>query len=260
MKIFILLFSFAVTLSAQNDNLLKQCMPQLAAGGGWSTSISIYNLADRASSGILQFFDSRAEPLTLAVMQNGSLMTTDRVELSVPANGATVIDLPDIGSAIQQGYAVLTRGIGSLNATLTFRQRVPGRPDFEATVPGRNVITKNWAMLFDNRGGLASSFAIVNPDSAPAQFLFVFYDGVGSRLASGTLSLAGGQQQTFSSASRWPALLERHGTVHVSRVDPGPAGADFGVNVLGLRFNPTGAFSSIYMEPMSFNAIIRVIQ
>jgi hypothetical protein len=260
MKVILILFSFAVAASAQNENLFRQCLPQVAAGGGWSTSISVYNLSDRASSGSLRFFDAQAQPLTFAVVRNGLSMLTDSVEISVGSNGATVIELPDFGSATQQGYAVLTRGIGSLNATVTFRQRIPGRPDFEATVPARNVVTKKWAMLFDNTTGLGTSFAIVNPDSDPAEFEFIFYDGVGSRLTSGVLKLAGGQQQTFSSASRWPALLERHGTVHVSRVDPGPAGADFGVNVLALRFNPTGAFSSIYMEPMSLNAIIRVIQ
>jgi hypothetical protein len=259
MKLLLILFSFAAVASAQNENLFKQCLPQIAAGGGWSTSVSVYNLSNTPSLGTLQFFDAKAQPLTLAVMHNGLLTMTERLDVSVGGNGATVIELPDIGSVTQQGYAVLTRAIGSLNATATFRHRVHGT-DFEATEPGRNVVTKKWAMLFDNTGGLSTSFAIVNPDSAPAEFEFVFYSGAGTRLVSGVLKLAGGEQQTFSSASRWPVLLNRRGTVQVSRMNPGPAGADTGVNVLGLRFNPTGAFSAIYMEPMSMSAIIRVIQ
>jgi hypothetical protein len=259
MKFFLILFSFAAVASAQNENLFKQCLPQIAAGGGWSTSVSVYNLSDSPSLGTLQFFDAQAQPLTVSVMHNGLLTRAERLDVSVGGNGATVIELPDIGSVTHQGYAVLTRAVGSLNATATFRHRVQGI-DFEAAVPGRNVVTKKWAMLFDNTGGLSTSFAIVNPDSAPAEFEFVFYSGTGSRIVSGVVKLAGGQQQTFSSFSRWPVLLERRGTVQVSRLDPGLAGADVGVNVLGLRFNPTGAFSAIYMEPMSLNAIIRVIQ
>jgi hypothetical protein len=259
MKLLLILFAFAAAASAQNENLFKQILPQIAVGGGWSTSVAIYNLSDKPSFGTLQFFDARAQPLTVSMMHNGLLITADRLDVSVGGNGATVVEVPDIGSVTQQGYATLTRAIGPLNATVTFRQRIQGT-EFEATVPGRNVVVKKWAMLFDNTGGLGTSFAIVNPDPAPAQFEFVFYDGTGSRLVSDVFRLAGGQQQTFSSASRWPVLTGRRGTVQVSRVDPGPAGADYGVNLLGLRFNSTGAFSSIYMEPMSMSAIIQVIQ
>ena len=260
MRLCILLVATTIAGFAQNDNLFKQCVPHLAAGGGWSTSISIYNMTDTIASGKLQFFDSQARPLSVPVSHEGSLAVTDTVQVTLAANGSTLIDLPDIGTSTAQGYAVLTRAVGGLSASATFRQRVAGRPDFEATVPGRNVVTKNWGMLFDNTNGLSTSVAIVNPDSAPAEFRFLFYDGAGSPLVSDVVRLNGGQHQAFSSAARWGALVNRRGTVHVSRLSPGASSADFGVNVLALRFNPTGAFSWIIAEPTLFVAVIQVIQ
>ncbi len=234
-------------------------MPHLAVGGGWSTSIMLYNLREVPALGTLRFYDQQGRPLLLPVSQNLELSSAESVDVVVQPNGSKVIELPDIGSATQQGYAVLTRASGSLSATLTFRQRVPGRADFEATLPSWNLITKRWAMSFDNVGGYSTSFAVQNPDSAPANVLFTFYDNPGNVIAAETITLAGGQQQAFSSPARWPAVLNRRGTVHITRVAAGPGAFDFGINVAALRFNPTGAFSWIYMEPPLL-AVIRVLE
>ena len=121
MRFFILLFATTIAGFAQNDNLFKQCLPHLAVGGGWSTSISIYNLTDKTASGSLRFFDSQARPLTLPVSHEGTLAVTDTVQVTLAANGSTLIDLPDIGTSTAQGYAVLTRAVGALSASATLR-------------------------------------------------------------------------------------------------------------------------------------------
>jgi hypothetical protein len=245
---------------AQNENLFVQCIPHIAAGGGWSTSISIYNLRETVSLGTLNFYDPQGQPMPVAMQQAAGLVITDSVQVTVEPNGSRVFELPGSGPNLQQGYAILTRATGSMSSLVTFRQHIDGRADYEATVPGSNVVTKRWAMLFDNTGGASTSFAIVNPDRAAADFQFTFFDSIGVPLTTETIRLRGGQQQSFSSSGRWSAVANRRGTVQVSRLSPGPAGADFGVNVFALRFNPTGAFSWIYMEPPTLAAIIQVIQ
>jgi hypothetical protein len=259
-RILIILLSFCFAVSAQNENLFVQCMPHIAAGAGWSTSISIYNLRETVSIGTVTFYDSQGRPMAVTIQQPLGPVLTDNLQVTVEPNGSRVIELFGTGPNLQQGYAILTRAVGSMSALVTFRSHVEGRPDYEATVPGSNVVTKRWAMLFDNTGGLSTTFAIVNPDRAPADFQFTFFDTIGVPLMSEKITLAGGQQQTFSSAGRWAAVVNRRGTVQVSRLSPGPAGADFGVNVFALRFNPTGAFSWIYMEPPTLAALIQVIQ
>lgn len=259
-RFLILTLAFIPALLAQNENLFVQCIPHIAAGGGWSTSISIYNLRESVSLGTLTFHDPQGRPMPVTIQQPTGPILTDTIQVTVEPNGSRVFELPGTGPNLQQGYAMLTRATGSMSSLVTFRQHVEGRPDYEATIPGSNIVTKRWAMLFDNTGGLSTSFAIVNPDPAPAEFQFTFFDSIGVPLTTERFTLSGGQQQTFSSAGRWGAVVNRRGTVQVSRLSPGPAGADYGVNILALRFNPTGAFSWIYMEPPTLAAIIQVIQ
>ena len=225
-------------------------MPQIAAGGGWGTSIHVLNPADTPATGLVRFYDQGGQLLSLMVADDQTEFLADRVPLEIAANGSKEINILDASFVTQQGYAVLTRGEGALTSSVTFRQRVSGRPDFESGLPSWGVTTQKWLLPFDNMSGYSTSFAVVNPDTTPADYLFSFYDSAGAKITTEAIAVGGGQHQSFSSPQRWPAVANRRGSVRISVVSSGTSPSQFGVNPVALLFNSSGAFSWIYMVPV----------
>jgi hypothetical protein len=64
-------------------------------------------------------------------------------------------------------------------------------------------------------------------------------DDTGKQLATDTLTLSARGHTSFDLKSRWSALADRRGAIEVRRPTPG------GFRLLGLRFNPQGAFTTV---------------
>ena len=255
-KLGMILAAYAGLLSAQSarpsDLSRFAYLPQIAAGGGWSTVIYILNTSDTAATGVLQFYDQQGTLLPFALADPPNVIA-HTIQLRIGPNGSQSYTLAGTGP-VQAGYAVLTRSQGRLSASLTLIQRVPGRPDFQASLPGMGVTTKKWLLPFDNTDGFSTAFAVVNPGRGPANYVFEFYDNTGSLIAvEALIQIPAGQQQAFSSPVRWPEVANTRGSVQISRTDVAgiigaeAAGTPSGLNPVALQFNPTGAFSWIYM-------------
>jgi hypothetical protein len=91
---------------------------------------------------------------------------------------------------------------------------------------------------FDNTGGFTTAAAFLNSsDSQSGTLTLRFRDEAGALIGTGGLSLAPRNRQAFALSERFSAIANRRGVAEITS-----SGGE--LNVLGLRFNPRGAFTS----------------
>ncbi len=226
------------------DSTRDAVIPQVVDGGGWQTSIILLNPGSKPLDAIIGFFGDSGKLVELPIRQlnnsRHSILTGP-----IPAGGSITIDTADLDSTTVQGYAIVAAmdPTSMLTGLAVFRQRVSGRPDFEAVVPISPYDEVEFAMPFDNRNGFSTGIAIANPDDgegAPSSTLtFQFNDPDGKLISTQTLSMAATTHTAFSIPAQWPSLSGRNGTVIVRSTGRQ-------LSALGLRFNPGGAFTSFH--------------
>jgi hypothetical protein len=240
-----------VRLSNRNvlvDTLRDTVIPHIAAGGSWSTTLTLVNLDLAPSRATLFFADSQGNDLFLNFV--GLPQARAQLAFEIPANGSVVIETVDSG-VLQQGYALLVASRpfgndGKIGGVAVFRQTVGGRPDFEAAVPLSPVTEKRFRIPFDNAAGFATGVALMSfgvdaqgdVTMAPATIRAEFWDESGNRLGNGLLTLPPLGHRAFALSDQFPALAGRRGTIEFVSSNDFMAG-------VGLRFSPGGAFTSV---------------
>jgi hypothetical protein len=126
-------------------------------------------------------------------------------------------------------------GSTGVGASAIFRSHVVGRQDSEAVSAMAAASPKGFILPFDNRNGFGTGVAIVNVGSAGVIPITV-RDSVGSVLFTENLPLNSDAHVSFSLTDRYPLLSGRAGTVEIGSSTAA---------VLGLRFNPSGSFTSV---------------
>jgi hypothetical protein len=147
--------------------------------------------------------------------------------------------LVDTG-ALQTGWAVLDYdGESRIGGVLTFRQRVLGRPDFESSVLlGRDDEARVY-VAFDNTESYSTTLAITNPSPTDTTDLRLrFWDPSGSEIITRDIRLSAGTTVAFSIPERYPELAGRSGQLRIE-------GSGNRLATIALRFNPSGAFSTV---------------
>jgi hypothetical protein len=211
-------------------------LPQMANGDGWKTQLFLVNLATVRMSFMLDFWRSDGSFWQLNIPSVG---TGDRITGSLPAGATAVLETSGQGP-LDQGWAELTYdyNVGKIGGFAVFRQSVTGRPDFEAVVPLSSLFDKAVILPYDNTAGFSTGVACVNGSrSGPATITATFRDETGATYATETIQLAQSGHRAFTMPSAFPVTQGRRGTV-VFR-----SNTNF-FSVLGLRFNPSGAFTS----------------
>ncbi|MBA3974889.1 MAG: hypothetical protein C0504_11815 [Candidatus Solibacter sp.] len=219
--------------------------PHLAVGQEWETSFVIVNMSTDPARFNLGFFDTTGAPMTVSYSDGKSAPAASGavVTQTLAAEGSTVITVYNDGRPLRTGFAILeppseTQRLGGY---AVFKQRVAGRPDFEAVVPLTDY--DDWAVYlpFDNSPGLDTGMALVNPSKdQTATVDLYFIDEAGARITKQTLTLKPGEQTAFSLTEKYPALKGKRGTLYAE------SSIDY-LSVLGLRFNlgGGGAFTSL---------------
>jgi hypothetical protein len=158
------------------------------------------------------------------------------VTLNLPAKGATLIEVPNVGSLVQ-GYvtAVLPTGVTGYGV---FRQSVPGVPDQEAVVPLSGNTATTSTLLFDDTK-YVTGVAVVNVTPVNNTITATARDNQGNTIGTSTLSL-GPNAKTALVLRNIPGLASVAGAVGSVDFTAGIGN----VAALGLRFNGT-AFTSI---------------
>jgi hypothetical protein len=94
-------------------------------------------------------------------------------------------------------------------------------------------------LAFDNTSGTQNGVALANVSMLPGDFKVVIRDDAGVETQTGTLRLDARGHTAFVLSSQYPVTSQRRGTIEFRP----PSGSD--VSLLGLRFAPSGAFTTI---------------
>ncbi len=213
----------------------RQILSQIADGAGWKTSIIITNLDTDAAPFTLRFFANDGTPLRLPF--EGSPGRLESLQGIIPVGGTRTILTLGTDTALSQGWAELT-STKVINGLGIFRQRVDGRPDQEAAVSA--ILPSSRFMLpFDNLQGFVSSMALANTNATASRATTVTpRNEDGTNLLGDSVNLPPLGYTSFAMSDRFPSMAGRRGAAEFNS-----SGPDFAA--LGLRFNNTGAFTSL---------------
>lgn len=212
------------------------------SGGTWTTSIIITNLGNTPAPYRINFYNNDGAPQAFSIVGRGTASTFNG---NIPVNGSTILTtVGSTSSPLIQGWAQLDDSNSSDDVGLMaiFRQRVPGRADYEASVPASTPVDYNSVIPFDNMPDsgqqYVSGFAILNPQSAADSSIPIdFYDEAGNRLGGETILLGPRKKLVFVATDRWPVLAGKRGTIKFAL-------GSYGLSLLGFRFGPA-AFTTL---------------
>jgi hypothetical protein len=233
----------AAALQGQQE---RQFVPQIADGGGWQTTLTIVNTSRTVEGFVeLKFYDPNGIEMPLPISGVGAVTTLVR---RVRPAGTLVLETSGSAPATISGWALVVSGADPLSPTpaapvtvfTTFRSRIFGRPDFEAAVFPVAGTTNQLTMPLDNTGGTVSSYALANGTGFNMNVRIVFADESGQPFLEENLGMAPWGQTSFESTNRFPLTRSKRGTVTFQA--PTAAGR---LGAIGLRFNPTGPFSTL---------------
>lgn len=218
----------------------NEIITHIADGGSWKTSITLINLSQaKTATYTLKFYgdSGAAKSFPFEGVGNASTLTG-----TLPAGGSTVIKTTGTGAATTQGWAQFDffSTTDSVGGWAVFTN---GNGN-EAAVPFESDLDENPILSFDNTNGYGMGVALVNSDSSPVTITATFKDGSGSILGVRQLTMDPMTHTSFIFADQWPFTAGRQGMVYFQCSDMFGANA-FGVAVLGLRFTPKGAFTSV---------------
>jgi hypothetical protein len=213
-------------------------VPQIADGGGWKTSMALFNRSNRTIQGTLTFHGGRGEMVAFPI---GAFQPVSVMTLTLGPNETRNIETEGTASTTTVGWALIDAD-DDIAGFAVFRQRVVGRPDFEATVP---VVLGGSQMIsaFDQTGGFTTGLALVSLNSGQVTLTLTFRDEIGNLMLERTVVLDTRHHTSFSFADRYPELAGKKGSlVIVGRSSAIQSGV---FAPLGLRFNPTGSFTTV---------------
>ncbi len=207
-------------------------MADLASGGGWDTTIELVNVGSvNAQTGIGVFGDD-GSPLSLPVVPG--FPPTTAIGRAVAPNTTLLIDSSN-SDALQTGYAHLNSDAG-IEGFIRFRY---APRDQEAIVPLETRNAASYVLAFDNTSGIATGAAIANLTATPANIPVLIRNNTGAQIGSGTISLAAKGHASFVLSDRFANAANQTATIEVDT----PANGQ--ISVLGLRFPPSGRFTTI---------------
>ncbi|HEY3440912.1 MAG TPA: hypothetical protein VGK29_09180 [Paludibaculum sp.] len=211
----------------------RQVLSQLADGQSWQTTITLVNMENAQSDFTLRFYAQDGSLLRLPIEGNpGRLEAYQGV---IPPGGSRTIRTAGTDAALSQGWAELetTHQIGGVGI---FRQRIAGSPDLEAAVSVTNPANR-FLLAFDNLQSFVTSMALVNTNTVQSRGLNITGRlENGGPLFSDTINLPPRGQTAVESFTRFPSTANQRGVLDMT------SSGDF--TGLGLRFNPTHAFTS----------------
>lgn len=234
-----LMFLAAGTLAAQVTPTFY--VPQVVEGGSWKTIFTIVNLAFTSGRGTIRFFSERGQELPLPVVGQ-SKSPVSEVTVDVAPRGVVMVETvgrPEVDTIV--GWADFQYDISApLVISCIVKQRVAGRPDYESAVPVRPVSSRVHLVAFDNRAQYATGLAVMNGSQTAAVTVPVLVrDEIGQPVYAGSMSLQPRNHRAFVLADEFPITKGVRGTIEFNPQSEG------WFAMIGLRFNPTGPFTTI---------------
>lgn len=215
-------------------------IPQVVDGAGWKTTFVFHNVDTKTVRFRVFFLKSDGTDMSLPMVGQGAGVG---ITLTLPVAATAVMETVGDSTVLSQGWAYVDRenagdGVAGL---AVFRQRLAGKADQEAVVPIASEFGTRFILVYDNTQSYVTSMAIANPDSVTAPVDVTIRDQNGAVVRQTTTNLRAFERQAFSTASVWPETANRRGSIEF-RTGTG----SFGVSALGLRFHPSGSFTSFH--------------
>ncbi len=209
---------------------------QVADGGAFKSTLLLTNAGTQAAPFTLRFWGDAGLPASLGFNNfpaGAQLMGTvapsglNTIEgRAVPTDGTTVAWADMVASGAIGGVAIL-------------RQRVPARPDFEASIPLTPPVASRLLIPFDNTSGFTTTLALANPGSAAVTVTVVVHDVDGTNLpTTAPIALPGMGHTAFSGPDKFPSSAGRRGVLELTT--GGPL-----FSAIAFRFNDSGAFTTL---------------
>jgi hypothetical protein len=218
------------------DNVI----PHVVDGGSWSTAVTLTNLDTRTIRMTVLFFRDDGSDLMLPLAGHG---TVRGIQVTLDPSTTLTFSTTGSGSGVSSGWAYIQKedGHDAVSGMCVFRQRVAGRPDFEAVVPIVSEFDRRAVLLFDNMNSFVTAASFANPNPTPANITFVVRSENASVLERRTMILDAFSHSAGSIAVMFPSTAGRRGSIEFV------TSGTIGIGAVGLRFNPTGAFTSFHV-------------
>jgi hypothetical protein len=169
-------------------------IPQFVDGASWKTIVTLVNLDTTPTVYTLKFY---ADDGTSMVIQT-TAGTGSTIAGTLPVGGSQVIETAGSKSALSQGWTLL-QSSNTAGGSAIFRQSVPGRPDFEASLPIITYVNASRYVLPFDQINSTTGVALVNPLSYTSATVYVtFRDENGTQFLVDRLSLGDLQHTAFS--------------------------------------------------------------
>jgi hypothetical protein len=218
----------------------------LASAGYWTTTITLVNTGSSPAQARLNFFDDNGNPLALPLSfpQSSSAPAAGPLVASTldrTLNPGAQLVVQSTGSNRQPtlvGWAqVLTKGAVGGFAVLS---QAIGNTNQEAEVPLDTGESGDYVVPFDNTNGSSTAIALVNISAKAVTAAISISNDAGAVVLSDTITLPAMGHRSFSLTDRYGSVTaQQRGTLEFTTAAPGQ------ISVFGLRFNVTGAFSTI---------------
>lgn len=206
---------------------------QLVDGDGWKTIITLVNLNDSSVQYTVRFRGDNGSALSLTT----TLGTGSSFPGTLPPRGSAVIETAGLQPALSQGWAyVETTSTNIIGGTAVFRRVALGQPNYEASEPIDTQINNRFVFPFDHITD-ATGVAIVNVLGS-ATMSITFRDEGGVPFLTDSFQVPPQGHVAYTFTTRYPQTVGRRGTFEISS-------SSVWASVLGLRFSPSGVFSSV---------------
>lgn len=233
-------------LSSTSTNLV---LPHLADGVFYNgavfvTTLILMNPNDTQANVIVNFLDDDGVPLRLN-FTNGDRGST--LTMAVPPRGFKFLATDGSSIALAVGSAQVTSDL-SIGGSAIFRQRVSGRPDFEAAV-SLVVPAAKLVLAADDTGIFASGIAVANSNSTTKTVRLRIRDAGGPLLGEIRRDVAAQGHLAAILSNLLPTVTGHRTTVEISTTDGSPLAA------VGIRANNTGALTTLPVaDPLARSA------
>jgi hypothetical protein len=215
----------------------EDIITHMADGEGWKTTITIINLSKiKEAVYSLNFYGNAGNAQSFFFEGLGDNVS---IQGTLNPGGSIVLETTGIGS-LSEGWAQFDSSTSPYVSGFAVFSNSNGN---EAAVPFESELAGNQLLSFDNTGGYGMGVALVNSSSLTMTISAVFRDEDGSILGTDALRMGAMTHAAFILADQWPFTAGRRGTVYFEPTDS--FGTASGLAILGLRYTPDGAFTSV---------------
>ena len=220
------------SIAFSGDNVIPHIVDGVD-GGSWSSAITLTNLDIRTVTVTVYFLRDDGSDLVLPVTGLGNVVG---VRATLAPAATVTFGTTGVG-AISTGWAYIAKEsvIDAISGFCVLRRSTPGLPDSETVLPFVNQFDQRAVLLYDNTNGFVAAAAFANLNPSRASLTLTVRTEDGTVLERNSFTLEPYSHWMGPIANLLPSTGGRRGSIELTTT---------GIGVLGLRFNPTGSFTT----------------